>query len=145
MMHLKNKGSYLLSFKGEIFTITAAHKVVGRQIIVSEWMADWLFSHRFLVQEPVENKRIMYKSMLRVQQELRWVRFPLSFLVHTLLVYKLLAFTASSSNENFSSLGQAGIAGYKYYREILWALVLSVMPWWNKIWESVCETLKHAD
>lgn len=36
MMHLKNKGSYLLSFKGEIFTITAAHKVVGRQIIVLE-------------------------------------------------------------------------------------------------------------
>lgn len=34
----------------------------------------------------------MYKSMLRVQQELRWVRSPLSFLVHTLLVYKTACF-----------------------------------------------------
>lgn len=97
----RTKGSHAWSFKGEVFTITGARGVVYRQIIVSEWMADWILSHRFLVREPVENKRIMYKSMLRLQQELRWVRSPLSFSVHSFQVYKTACFYCLISELKF--------------------------------------------
>lgn len=112
---------------------------IGRFQRRSEWLIDCF------VQEPVETGRIVSISMLRLQQDQDELSPPFPFQCTVSQFTKLFAFTVSSLNENFSSPGQGGGAGYKYYKGILWALVRIVMPWWNKTWGLVQATLKHAD
>lgn len=119
-------------------------QAVGRLQCLSEWLIDCSLTG------------FLFENLLRIEElcvQLRWgsnknwdeLGPPFPFRCTLSQFTKLLAFTVSSLNENFSSPGQGGVAGSKYYKGILWALVRIVMPWWNKTWGLVRETPKHAD